>query len=108
MDEWKTISRRLQPALSTRPKACVWPVAGRGGALNESVRKDISIYNGRYNCQIACKDEHCSNDWMPIAAPQPETGHFWMKVNEHIRGSVPKVKMHYVPVLCQHCDARPA
>jgi tetrathionate reductase subunit B len=68
---------------------------------------DVSICNGCYNCQIACKDEHCSNDWMPYAAPQPETGQFWLKVNEHIRGSVPKVKMHYVPVLCQHCDQAP-
>jgi tetrathionate reductase subunit B len=68
---------------------------------------DISICNGCYNCQIACKDEHCSNDWMPIAAPQPEIGQFWMKVNEYIRGSVPKVKMHYIPVPCQHCDDAP-
>jgi Fe-S-cluster-containing dehydrogenase component len=68
---------------------------------------DVSICNGCYNCQIACKDEHCSNDWAPIAAPQPETGQFWMKLNEHIRGTVPKVKMHYVPVLCQHCDEAP-
>ena len=68
---------------------------------------DVSICNGCYNCQIACKDEHCSNDWMPIAAPQPETGQFWCKLNEYIRGSVPKVKMHYIPVLCQHCDDAP-
>ena len=64
---------------------------------------DVSICNGCYNCQIACKDEHCSNDWMPYATPQPETGQFWMRLEEHIRGTVPKVKMHYVPVLCQHC-----
>jgi Fe-S-cluster-containing dehydrogenase component len=68
---------------------------------------DVAICNGCYNCQIACKDEHCSNDWMPYAAPQPETGQFWMKVNEYIRGTVPKVKMHYLPVLCQHCDDAP-
>jgi tetrathionate reductase subunit B len=68
---------------------------------------DIAICNGCYNCQIACKDEHCSNDWRPYAAPQPETGQFWLRVNEHIRGTVPKVKMHYVPVLCQHCDDAP-
>ena len=42
---------------------------------------DVSICNGCYNCQIACKDEHCSkNDSMPIAAPQPETGQFSMKL----------------------------
>ena len=22
--------------------------------------------NGCHNCQIACKDEHCGNDWSPI------------------------------------------
>jgi Fe-S-cluster-containing dehydrogenase component len=68
---------------------------------------DVSICNGCYNCQIACKDEHCSNDWMPYAAPQPEIGQFWMKLNENIRGTVPKVKMHYIPVPCQHCDDAP-
>ncbi|MBN1319327.1 MAG: carboxypeptidase regulatory-like domain-containing protein [Thermoleophilia bacterium] len=68
---------------------------------------DIGICNGCYNCQIACKDEHCSNDWRPYAAPQRETGQFWVKVNEYIRGTVPKVKMHYIPVLCQHCDEAP-
>jgi Fe-S-cluster-containing dehydrogenase component len=68
---------------------------------------DVSICNGCYNCQIACKDEHCSNDWRPYAAPQPETGQFWLRLNEYIRGTVPKVKMHYVPVLCQHCDDAP-
>jgi tetrathionate reductase subunit B len=65
---------------------------------------DASICNGCYNCQIACKDEHCSNDWTPYAKPQPDTGQFWLKLHEHVRGTVPKVKMHYVPSLCNHCD----
>jgi tetrathionate reductase subunit B len=68
---------------------------------------DITICNGCYNCQIACKDEHVGNDWTPIAKPQPDTGQFWLKQNEFIRGTVPKVKMHYMPVLCQHCDDAP-
>jgi Fe-S-cluster-containing dehydrogenase component len=62
---------------------------------------------GCYTCQIACKDEHCGNDWMPYARPQPETGQFWLKLNEHIRGTMPQVKVHYVPVLCMHCDDAP-
>ena len=66
---------------------------------------DTSICNGCYNCQIACKDEHCSNDWAPYAKPQPDTGQFWLKLHEYVRGTVPKVKMHYVPTLCNHCDA---
>jgi Fe-S-cluster-containing dehydrogenase component len=28
-------------------------------------------------------------------------------MNEFIRGTVPKVKMHYLPVLCMHCDKAP-
>jgi Fe-S-cluster-containing dehydrogenase component len=63
--------------------------------------------NGCYNCQIACKDEHCGNDWSPYAKPQPDTGQFWMKMNETVRGNVPQVKMAYLPVMCQHCEDAP-
>jgi Fe-S-cluster-containing dehydrogenase component len=28
-------------------------------------------------------------------------------MNEFVRGTVPKVKMHYQPVLCMHCDKAP-
>ncbi len=68
---------------------------------------DIARCNGCYCCQIACKDEHVGNDWTPYAKPQPDTGQFWLRLNEYIRGSVPKVKLHYVPVPCQHCKAAP-
>ncbi len=60
--------------------------------------------NGCYCCQIACKDEHVGNDWTSYAKPQPDTGQFWLKLHEYVRGTVPKVKMHYLPVLCMHCD----
>ncbi len=68
---------------------------------------DISICNGCYCCQIACKDEHVANDWTPYAKPQPDTGQFWLKQHEFVRGTVPKVKMNYLPVLCMHCDEAP-
>jgi Fe-S-cluster-containing dehydrogenase component len=68
---------------------------------------DVSICNGCYCCQVACKDEHVGNDWSPYAKPQPDTGQFWLKLNEYVRGTVPKVKMHYVPVMCMHCDKAP-
>jgi tetrathionate reductase subunit B len=68
---------------------------------------DVGICNGCYCCQIACKDEHVANDWTPYAKPQPDTGQFWLKLNEYVRGTIPKVKMHYVPVLCMHCDNAP-
>jgi len=68
---------------------------------------DISKCNGCYNCQIACKDEHVGNDWTPYAKPQPDTGQFWMKVTDIVRGSVPKVRVSYMHDMCQHCDDAP-
>lgn len=68
---------------------------------------DLTKCVGCYNCQIACKDEHVDNDWMPIAKPQPNIGQFWMKVNESTRGTVPKVKLSYVPMPCVHCENAP-
>jgi tetrathionate reductase subunit B len=65
---------------------------------------DISKCNGCYNCQVACKDEHVDNDWTPIAAPQPDTGQFWMKVTDIVQGTVPKVRVRYMLDTCQHCD----
>ena len=57
---------------------------------------DVDLCVGCYACQFVCKDEHVGNDWSPIAKPQPDTGQFWMRLDEHIRGTVPKVEMHYV------------
>jgi len=68
---------------------------------------DITKCNGCYNCQIACKDEHVGNDWTPYAKPQPDTGQFWMKVTDLVRGTVPKVKVSYLHSICQHCDEAP-
>ncbi len=68
---------------------------------------DITKCNGCYNCQIACKDEHVGNDWTPYAKPQPDTGQFWMKVTDMVRGTVPKVKISYLHDICQHCDDAP-
>lgn len=68
---------------------------------------DIRICNGCYNCQVACKDEHVGNDWSPIAKPQPDTGQFWMRVEDIVRGQVPKVKVAYMHYMCQHCAEAP-
>ena len=64
---------------------------------------DVGLCCGCYNCQLACKDEHVDNDWTPYAKPQPDTGQFWLKIQENVCGTVPKVKMHYIPLLCNHC-----
>ncbi len=68
---------------------------------------DITRCNGCYSCQLSCKDEHVGNDWMPYAKPQPNTGHFWYKITETVRGTVPKVRVHYMHEMCQHCDDAP-
>ena len=68
---------------------------------------DIARCNGCHNCQIACKDEHCSRSWLPYAEAQPEIGQFWMKVNEKERGQVPVVRVSYTPTLCAHCADAP-
>ena len=68
---------------------------------------DTTKCNGCHNCQIACKDEHVANDWMPYAKPQPDTGQFWMKLNERTRGNIPHVKVAYWAVMCQNCTDAP-
>jgi len=68
---------------------------------------DVSVCNGCYCCQIACKDEHVGNDWPGYAKPQPDTGQFWLGITELVRGQVPKVKVTYIPKLCHHCDDAP-
>lgn len=68
---------------------------------------DLSVCNGCYCCQIACKDEHVANDWTPYAKPQPDTGQFWIGLTELVRGQVPKVKITYLPKMCHHCDDAP-
>ena len=68
---------------------------------------DVARCSGCYNCQLACKDEHVGNDWKPYAAPQPDIGQFWLKINENVCGTIPKVKIHYIPKLCNHCENAP-
>ena len=55
---------------------------------------DLARCVGCYNCQVACKDEHCGNDWTPYARPQPDTGQFWLKVNYEEKGTIPKSAWH--------------
>lgn len=68
---------------------------------------DINKCCGCYNCFLACKDEHCGQDYPGYAAAQPMTGQFWMNIIEKERGQYPKVKLAYIPVSCQHCGDAP-
>jgi Fe-S-cluster-containing dehydrogenase component len=64
---------------------------------------DVAKCNGCHNCQIACKDEHSENSWLPYAEAQPMTGQFWCRVEDFLQGSAPKLRMHYIAHLCNHC-----
>ena len=68
---------------------------------------NIDKCNGCYNCFLACKDEFAGNDYLPISAAQPGEGKSWMRVTEKERGSVPKVKVDYIPLPCLHCADAP-
>ena len=72
--------------------------------MSKKIIVDIARCSGCYNCQLACKDEHAGNDWLPYAAAQPLTGQFWCRVEEHVHGTIPKVKLHYEAQLCRHCE----
>ena len=60
---------------------------------------DIDRCNGCYNCQLACKDEHCDQAWPPYTAAQPLIGQFWLKMEERERGQVPVVRVSYIPTI---------
>jgi len=72
--------------------------------MHKAMLIDPSKCIGCRACQIACKDEYCGNDWMPYARAQPDTGQFWMKVNEYISGNYPQLRVSYVPQHCMHCE----
>lgn len=72
----------------------------------KSIVVDLNRCNGCHNCQIACKDEHCGNDWSPIAAAQPMTGQFWCRVNQRERGRVPGCESRLHPYVLRHVQGR--
>jgi Fe-S-cluster-containing dehydrogenase component len=75
-----------------------------GGKTMKIMIVDIARCNGCHNCQIACKDEHVDNEWPTYTTPQPDTGHFWMRVVGVERGQCPKVKIAYIAQPCMHCE----
>ena len=75
--------------------------------MSKTMVIDVAKCTGCMSCVVACKDEHVGNDWSPYAKPQPEYGHFWIRVDGRDRGSVPKVRRTYVPTMCMHCENAP-
>jgi len=75
------------------------------GGMNFIV--DVDKCTGCKLCMVACKDEHVGSAYLPWTKPQPDTGHFWINVFSLERGHIPRVRMSYLPVLCQHCENAP-
>lgn len=68
---------------------------------------DVDKCSGCSLCVIACKDEHVGNGYAPWTKPQSDTGHFWIGVHSMERGRIPRVRVTYLPLLCQHCANAP-
>jgi Fe-S-cluster-containing dehydrogenase component len=68
---------------------------------------DVDKCSGCSLCIVACKDEHVGSSYSPWTGPQPDTGHFWIGVQAVERGKIPRVRMSYLPLMCQHCANAP-
>lgn len=58
------------------------------------------------NCQTACKDEFCDNDWSPLAAKQGAR-QYWIHILNHEAGDGERVRMERIPLVCQQCENAP-
>ena len=70
---------------------------------NYGIVIDVMKCNGCYSCFLACKDEHCGEEFPGYSAAQPMTGQYWMNLVEVERGTYPKVKLNHIPVTCAQC-----
>ena len=68
---------------------------------------DIDLCTSCYACFLACKDEHCNQAHLPVAAPQPHMGHRWMNISDLERGKSARVKVATIPIPCMHCQDAP-
>lgn len=68
---------------------------------------DVAKCENCNNCFLACKDEHCGNDWPGYSASQPLHGHRWMNILRKERGAFPMIDVAYLPKPCMQCDDAP-
>lgn len=69
-----------------------------------AIAVDVSRCTGCHNCFIACKDEFDPNDYLPSSVAQPAGGSNWIRLKEIEHGEGDKVKVDYIPIMCQHCE----
>ena len=65
---------------------------------------DVAKCSGCHNCFLTCKDEFDRNDYPPISLAQPAGGQDWIRVQEVEHGAGSKVKVDYIPIMCQQCE----
>lgn len=68
---------------------------------------DVEKCTGCHSCFLACKDEFTGNDYLPISVGQPKNGHKWLNLKEVEQGFGTKIKVDYIPIMCQHCEDAP-
>ncbi len=68
---------------------------------------DVANCENCNNCALATKDEHIGNTFPGYAAPQPEHGHHWIRIERKVRGTTPMVDAAYLPTMCNQCDNAP-
>ena len=67
---------------------------------------DIDRCDGCNACVVACRTENN----VPTAGPeQAENGRAieWIRVERHVEGEFPNVRVRFGPVMCVHCDEAP-
>ena len=65
---------------------------------------DIEKCENCNNCFLACKDEHCGNNWSGYSSSQPLHGHRWINIHRRERGKFPIIDAAYLPMPCMHCE----
>lgn len=68
---------------------------------------DVESCSGCGLCVVACKDEHVGSSYAPWTESQPAVGHFWMRLESQETGSIPRVSVSHLPIMCQHCTNAP-
>lgn len=68
---------------------------------------DVDNCSGCGLCVVACKDEHVGSTYVPWTKSQPAVDHFWMRLETQETGSVPRVSVSHLPIMCQHCTNAP-
>ena len=67
---------------------------------------DVDRCDGCNACVVACRAE---NNVPPAGPEQVAVGRSieWIRVERHVEGEFPNVRVRFVPVMCVHCDEAP-